>query len=130
MCYDCFSQGLSEFLEDSFIPFTTTTTMLPNNKFPSDQPLGIEQLKTVWSSVSGDLKATLGKTSFELWFGQSRLLKVDENHAVISSPGSMYAIWIEENFRDILKVHLDKYLMDLKGFSLDYSQSDESRTRQ
>lgn len=99
--------------------------MLPNNKFPSDQPLGPGQLRSVWDLVSGDLKTTLGEATFDLWFSQSGLIKVDENHAVISSPGSMYAIWIEENFREVLKLHLSKYLIDLKGFSLDCSQSED-----
>lgn len=101
--------------------------MLPNNQFPSDQPLGQGQLNKVWDLVSGDLRAALGDATFDLWFGQSGLVNVDENHAVISSPGSMWAIWIEENFRDVLKEQLDKYLIDLKGFSLDYSQSKDEQ---
>lgn len=92
--------------------------MLPEKKFPTDQPLGPEQLTAVWTAVSGDLRAVLGDATFDLWFGQSRLVCVDENKATVSSPGSMYAIWIEENFRDQLKIHLDKYLLDLKGFSV------------
>jgi chromosomal replication initiator protein len=99
--------------------------MLPNHQFSTDLPLGPGQLTSAWSLVAEDLKAALGEPTFELWFSQSTLLKVEENHAVISSPGSMYAIWVEENFREVLKVHLGKYLLGLKGFSLDYSQSDE-----
>ena len=99
--------------------------MLPNNQFPSDQPLGSQQLKAVWTIVSKDLREDLGDATFDLWFSQSRLLEVDQNKAVISAPGSMWAIWIEENFREILKIHLSKYLIDLKDFKLDFNQSEE-----
>ncbi len=99
--------------------------MLSNHQFSTDQPLGPGQLSSVWNLVARDLKIALGEPTFDLWFSQSDLIKVDENHAVISSPGSMYAIWVEENFREILKLHLSKYLLDLKGFSLDCSQSAE-----
>ena len=100
--------------------------MLPTYQFPSDQPLGTKQLETVWVRVSDDLRADLGDPTYDLWFSQSRLLKVDQNRAVISAPGSMYAIWIEENFREILKFHLSKYLIDLNDFSVKSRPSDEA----
>lgn len=100
--------------------------MLPETKFPTDDPLDNPQLTQVWDGVSEDLKEALGTSTFDRWFGESRLIKVDENEAVISSPGSMYAIWIEENFKDILKFNLDKYLRDLKRFSFDCSASGET----
>ena len=92
--------------------------MLPNNQFPSDQPLGDEQLKTVWTAVSSDLKESLGDATFDLWFENSNLVEVENHYALISSAGQMYSIWIEENFRDLIKSSLSKYLIDLKDFSV------------
>ncbi len=99
--------------------------MSPRSPFPSDVALGKEQLAAAWTWVSEDLKEALGESTFDLWFGHSRLIKVEDFHAVLSSPGAMYAIWIEENFREILKLNLQKYLTDLKGFSFDLNAAEE-----
>ena len=98
--------------------------------FPTDQPLRSAELNTVWDAVSVDLKSALGEATFELWFSQSRLVRVEGHRAVISAPGSMYAIWIEENFRDVLKFSLSKYLEKLDGFSFDFSQAEEKPVSQ
>ncbi len=100
--------------------------MPAESAIPSDQPLSSAQLQTVWERVSGDLRSALGEPTFDLWFSHTRLVQVEGRQALISVPGSMYAIWIEENFRDLLKSSLDKHLGSLNSFSFDFSRAEET----
>ena len=67
----------------------------PQHEFSSPQ------LNTLWTNISNDLRAELGDSPFELWFGNFQLLAVSSEEIVLGAPGTMYAIWVEENFEHL-----------------------------
>ena len=52
-----------------------------------------------WKSITSILHQRVGATSFERWFGQVGLQKLDESSIVLSVPSSMHQYWIEDNFQ-------------------------------
>jgi len=83
-----------------------------HNQQPLDpQPdLPPTQLKTLWTNISNDLRVELGASTFDLWFGDFHLLTVSPEEVVLVAPGTMYAIWVEENFKSSLQSVFQKYL--------------------
>ncbi len=74
------------------------------------EPVKSAVLETVWTYFLRDIETAVGDSAFQRWFADIRLAKVDSEKLVISAPGSMYAIWIEENFKEILYSTFSKYL--------------------
>lgn len=68
------------------------------------------QLNTLWTNISNDLRVELGDSTFDLWFGNFQLLAVSPEEVVLIAPGTMYAIWVEENFKTSLISVFQKYL--------------------
>lgn len=68
------------------------------------------QLNTLWTNISNDLRVELGDSTFDLWFGNFQLLAVSPEEVVLIAPGTMYAIWVEENFKTSLMSVFHKYL--------------------
>lgn len=83
-----------------------------HNRYPLDSKaeLNHTQLTTLWTDVSADLRAQLGDSTFDLWFGQFKLISVAAAEVVMLAPGTMYAIWVEENFKSSLISAFQKYL--------------------
>lgn len=83
-----------------------------HNRPPLDpqQEFSSPQLNTLWTNISNDLRAELGDSPFELWFGNFQLLAVSSEEVVLGAPGTMYAIWVEENFKTSLISAFQKYL--------------------
>jgi chromosomal replication initiator protein len=67
----------------------------------SDEPIETQALTPLWQTVTEDLRAELG---------DAHLIGVEKGEAVLQAPGSMYAIWVEENFRIALLSIFQKYL--------------------
>lgn len=83
-----------------------------HNRQPLDpQPdSSTTQLKTLWTNISNDLRVELGDSTFDLWFGNFQLMAVSPEEVVLIAPGTMYAIWVEENFKTSLISVFQKYL--------------------
>ena len=106
------------------VPFTNTIPQ-PTPFFPSmhnTYPLNVEnflscqQLTTLWKQVSEDLRADLGDPLYDRWFADFLLSSVDSDGVVLSAPGSMYAIWVEENFKESVISTFRKYLSKCDKF--------------
>ena len=93
-------------------PETDTRHLRMHNTYPLDcsVPLKKSQLKTLWNTVSSDLRAELGDSTFDLWFTDFKLAKIENGEVTLRAPGSMYSIWVEENFKESLIFIFNKYL--------------------
>ena len=74
-----------------------------------DQPTDRQELENIWNGVAKDLKAELGLATFDLWFSDFTISSTEEEVVTFRAPGSMYAIWVEENFKNILLSILPNY---------------------
>ena len=120
-----------------------------HNRYPLDTKLELThpQLTALWSDVSRDLRAQLSDSTFDLWFGDFKLTSVTFAEVVMLAPGTMYAIWVEENFKSSLISTFEKYLtscarvrFEVAEFSgqedgsigelIDHEPSKEGRTKQ
>jgi len=89
-----------------------------HNTYPLNVEKSFEpqQLTTLWNHVSDDLRSDLGDPLFDRWFTGFLLKSVDSDGVVLSAPGSMYAIWVEENFKESLILTFQKYLSKCDKF--------------
>jgi len=93
-----------------------------HNTYPLDCsiPLKKPQLKTLWNTVSSDLRTELGDSTFDLWLTDFQLAKIKNGEVILRAPGSMYCIWVEENFKECLISIFDKYLSSYKGIRFEF----------
>ena len=68
----------------------------------TEKQISRPDLVCIWNDVSTDIKNTLGESNFDLWFTYVQLLEIRDGYAVLQTPGSMYSIWVEENFKESL----------------------------
>lgn len=96
-------------------------------QFPLNVADSLDQktLETVWSHFLHEIEPQVGDSAFQRWFAGIKLTKISANNLIISAPGSIYVIWIEENFKEILYSTLSKYL---DGFEQIVFEIDESLT--
>lgn len=76
----------------------------------SRNPIEPQTLEHLWQTASEDLRTQLGDSTYDLWFSQFRIDSVADGAVTIQAPGSMYAIWVEENFKDCLNSIFARYL--------------------
>jgi chromosomal replication initiator protein len=83
-----------------------------HNHVPPDpnKPTNDPQLNQLWNNISHELRGSLGDSPFDLWFSDFRLAAVSPEEIVMVAPGTMYAIWVEENFKTPLISAFTKYL--------------------
>ena len=94
-----------------------------HNTYPLDcsVPLKKPQLKTLWNTVSSDLRTELGDSTFDLWFTDFKLAKIENGEVTLRAPGSMYSIWVEENFTESLIFTFSKYLSSCERICFEVS---------
>ncbi|NLT70806.1 MAG: chromosomal replication initiator protein DnaA [Verrucomicrobiaceae bacterium] len=68
------------------------------------------QLNALWTTISHDLRAELGHSTFDLWFENFQLRSLSPEEVVLVAPGTIYAIWVEENFKSSLLSSFEKHL--------------------
>ncbi len=83
-----------------------------HNHAPSDpnKPTNDPQLNQLWNNLSHELRGTLGESAYDIWFSDFRLGSVTPEEIVMIAPGTMYAIWVEENFKTSLTSAFTKFL--------------------
>ncbi len=93
-------------------PETDTNRLRMHEDYPLDSSESINQqkLKPLWNAVAADLNAQLGESTFDLWFSDFRLTCVENGVVTLQAPGSMYSIWVEENFKESLISTFEQYL--------------------
>ncbi|MEX2580813.1 MAG: chromosomal replication initiator protein DnaA [Verrucomicrobiales bacterium] len=84
--------------------------MQPHYPLDATKPIDPSKLKPLWKQVSQDLRKDLGDPTFDLWFADFRLTSAGPEGVILLAPGSMYLIWVEENFKESLGYTFEKYL--------------------
>lgn len=102
-------------------------------KFPINvsESLKSQHLEAVWDLFLKDIEPLVGDSAFQRWFADVRLTKAEPEKLVISAPGSIYAIWIEENFKEIVYSTFTKYLsgFDRIVFEIHEPESDSVKSK-
>jgi chromosomal replication initiator protein len=83
-----------------------------HNQVPPDpnEPPAIPDPTTLWPLITRELRSELGNPTHDLWFANFRLLSASPEEVVLAAPGTMYAIWVEENFKNCLLSVFRKHL--------------------
>jgi chromosomal replication initiator protein len=58
--------------------------------------------RPIWEVVKAELARQLPKDVFELWFKPIRCLREDADNLVLSAPNDFAAIWIHDNYLDLI----------------------------
>lgn len=82
-------------------------------------------LKKLWKTVTVDLIDDLGASTYDLWLSDFKLISVDQKEIVMRAPGAMYAIWVEENFKETILFHFQKYVADCKAVRFDVATAEQ-----
>ena len=78
--------------------------------FDPDKHTNEPQLNQLWNNISHELRGSLGESAYDIWFSDFRLGSVSPEEIVMIAPGTMYAIWVEENFKNSLSSAFTKFL--------------------
>jgi len=62
-----------------------------------------EPYQTIWRELTSVLKLHLSAEAFDRWFGPLELLHVDEMGLTFQVPNSIYQLWIESNYLDVVR---------------------------
>lgn len=84
--------------------------MHPDHPHDPDKPLNPSSSNPLWHSILEDLQEILGPSVFDLWFSKFKLVSASAKEVVLLAPGTMYAIWVEENFKSTLYSVFTKHL--------------------
>ncbi|MAS94197.1 MAG: chromosomal replication initiator protein DnaA [Verrucomicrobiales bacterium] len=98
--------------------------------FPQDDESTKGFLKRLWKVVTKDLKDDLGTSTFDLWLSDFKLVALDQNEVVMRAPGSMYAIWVEENFKETILSHFQKHIADCKSIRFDVATAEQQAKKE
>ncbi len=93
-------------------PLTLNLSMsdAPQDSTPSKNLHG-----DLWQKVSKDLREELGSATFDLWLSKFWIKEILHTEVVLMAPGSMYAIWVEENFENAILDSLRKHIPNCSG---------------
>lgn len=75
-----------------------------------DKTLSDSTSNPLWFKISQELRSSLGESVYDLWFSGFQLVSASEEEVVLMAPGTMYAIWVEENFKTSLISAFGKHL--------------------
>ena len=84
--------------------------------------------ETFWNSLREQLLEVIPADTFRVWFDNMRVGRLDEDGCELITPNEFSAIWIRDNYLDVIRHEADKlvgrpYTVDLLG---DIEDSDEA----
>ncbi|MAE54338.1 MAG: chromosomal replication initiator protein DnaA [Opitutae bacterium] len=87
---------------------------------------------TFWSSLRENLLEVIPADTFRVWFDNIRVGHMDEDGCELLTPNEFSAIWIRDNYLDVIRQEADKlvgypYSVELLG---SYEDEEESETPQ
>ena len=90
--------------------------------------------ETFWSSLRENLLEVIPADTFRVWFDNIRVGHMDEDGCELLTPNEFSAIWIRDNYLDVIRQEADRlvgypYSVELLGCYEDDSQQDEHSNR-
>lgn len=92
------------------------------------QSITYEIHSTLWPDIQQDIRAAVGEKNYELWFPDYRISSVSEGEVVLRAPGSIYALWVEENFKPSLIPIFQKYFSPCENLRFEIVECAEEET--
>ena len=91
--------------------------------------------ETFWSSLRENLLEVIPADTFRVWFDNIRVGHMDEDGCELLTPNEFSAIWIRDNYLDVIRQEADKlvgypYSVELLGSYEDDSEQSQSRIKQ
>ncbi len=76
--------------------------------------------ETFWNSLREQLLEVIPADTFRVWFDNMRVGRLDEDGCELITPNEFSAIWIRDNYLDVIRHEADKlvgrpYTVDLLG---------------
>ncbi|MDF1853318.1 MAG: chromosomal replication initiator protein DnaA [Verrucomicrobiales bacterium] len=100
--------------------------MQSHETFHEDQPADRQDLEKTWNHIARDLRVELGVGTFDLWFGDFSIVSYEGELVTLGAPGSMYAIWVEENFKICLLSILPNYFPKCKRIAFEVGTAEDT----
>ncbi len=90
--------------------------------------------ETFWSSLRENLLEVIPADTFRVWFDNIRVGHMDEDGCELLTPNEFSAIWIRDNYLDVIRQEADKlvgypYSVELLGSYEDDDNNEDSQNR-
>ena len=90
--------------------------------------------ETFWSSLRENLLEVIPADTFRVWFDNIRVGHMDEDGCELLTPNEFSAIWIRDNYLDVIRQEADKlvgypYSVELLGSYEDDSEQSQNRIK-
>ncbi len=90
--------------------------------------------ETFWSSLRENLLEVIPADTFRVWFDNIRVGHMDEDGCELLTPNEFSAIWIRDNYLDVIRQEADKlvgypYSVELLGSYEDDDNKEDSQNR-
>ena len=91
--------------------------------------------ETFWSSLRENLLEVIPADTFRVWFDNIRVGHMDEDGCELLTPNEFSAIWIRDNYLDVIRQEADKlvgypYSVELLGSYEEDSEQSQNRIKQ
>ena len=91
--------------------------------------------ETFWSSLRENLLEVIPADTFRVWFDNIRVGHMDEDGCELLTPNEFSAIWIRDNYLDVIRQEADKlvgypYSVELLGSYEEDSEQSQNRFKQ
>ncbi len=84
----------------------------------------------IWEKVKAELSELLPRDIFESWFVSVECLSTEENAVVLQVPNEFSAIWINDNYLDLLSKAFQRFLGYPVTISLQNNPTEEDHARE
>ncbi|MDF1862631.1 MAG: chromosomal replication initiator protein DnaA [Verrucomicrobiales bacterium] len=91
----------------------------------AEKPLSEKDRTLLWNDIHIEIREAVGETNFELWFTGFQISHIEKGEVTLLASGSIYALWVDENFKGILLSIFPKYIDPLTNIRIDYSEEAE-----
>ena len=79
--------------------------------------------KDIWKQITLRLELNLSEPIIKTWFSQTKLIKLDNNSAVISVPNKFIANWLQDNYLDEIKSSFKAIINILPSIQFQYKKT-------
>jgi chromosomal replication initiator protein len=80
-------------------------------------------LKKIWNEIVKNLGSVIPKSEIDTWFINTECIKMDENSAVIEVPNKFIAVWLHDNYYDVIKTSIKKITKKNLELQFDYNKN-------
>src|SRR5579871_3286776 len=68
-----------------------------------DKSMDSTELNALWAEMAAHIKKEVSADSYDRWFREIEPVELDEKNLTLRVPNNIYQLWIESNFRNLLR---------------------------